>query len=347
MRINTKGVMKHRVSILLTIIAAVSLIFCTAATVLAEPTAEIAAFAQADFQMANVPDGTFSLFKSVTGQLSGFVKKRLPPRRLIEGRDVFENPSISGRVIEGRIDGDRFFLRVHYSPEGRTQLLYFSEGTYVYEGKISPTDTIEGEVYNVKTPQSREKWKTTFYMRFKPTRNQQPSSSSPAPPVTAGSGVPNQSTLSSPYNYPYIKYVSVAGCQPVPINGPTFVEIPASPISTVNQIIVAQNKANLLVFQANRTFAGNWSLKTKDGSPFTINLRQEGQSVKGTYSPNDGKIDGVISGDGRLAYRWSDGRGNRGTGFFYINDAVNMEGTYSLEATPNVIAGSWSGQRQN
>jgi|AGTN01.2.fsa_nt_gi hypothetical protein len=340
--------MKNRLSILLAIIAVVSTGFCEGSTALAEPS-QIVAFSQADFQMANVPDGTMTLFKSVNGDLSGFVKKRLPPRRIFEGRDIWEKPEISGRVIEGHTEGDRFFLRVRYSPQDTNQSRYFSEGTYVYEGTISPTGAIDGEVYNVKTPQSRDKWKTTFTMHFKPSGNQQPSSST-APsnePVTAGNGIPNQGTLSSPYNYPYTKYVSVAGCQPVPINGPTFVEIPASPNSTVNQIIVAQNKVNLLVFQANRSFSGNWSLKTKGGSPFTINLTQEGQSVRGTYSPNDGKIDGVISSDGRLTYRWSDGRGNRGAGFFYINDAVNIEGSYSLEATPNVVAGSWSGQRQN
>jgi hypothetical protein len=118
---------------------------------------------------------------------------------------------------------------------------------------------------------------------------------------------------------------------------------PQNPALGANDpVFIANNKLKA----ANKVFGGNWSLTTNSGNKFTMSLTQNGDSVTGAYMPNNGKLEGTMDAEGRLTYRWSDERGNKGSGIFVILNGTTLVGSYGITDDPTSAIGMWSGPRQ-
>lgn len=94
-------------------------------------------------------------------------------------------------------------------------------------------------------------------------------------------------------------------------------------------------------------FAGNWATVTGEGARFEMILTQADRRVTGSYSPNNGFIEGTVGANGRLTYRWRQDGGYSCAGVFHLApDGRSFSGTFSNSADPNEISGSWYGTRK-
>jgi len=97
---------------------------------------------------------------------------------------------------------------------------------------------------------------------------------------------------------------------------------------------------------ASTDFSGQWDSQTEDGNEFTIELKQNGKIVNGTYdgvnSDAHGTIKGVIKG-GALHFAWSQMK-YKGSGVFTLaDDGSSFEGSFTLQGQSSEKA--WSGNR--
>jgi hypothetical protein len=99
---------------------------------------------------------------------------------------------------------------------------------------------------------------------------------------------------------------------------------------------------------AKPSFTGTWSAEAQ-GSSYTFNLNQNGDSVTGNYSGTDGsngQLNGSVSGN-VLRFAWQQTDGLTGAGKFTLSDNGNsFNGSYTLGNDPDVAEGSWNGRRK-
>jgi hypothetical protein len=82
------------------------------------------------------------------------------------------------------------------------------------------------------------------------------------------------------------------------------------------------------------SFAGKWDLRVIiGGGSFALNLEQAGSQVTGTYSPQDGTIDGVVTGQ-VLRFQWTQAGGYKGTGFLEMNAEGKLNGVFAIVEGP-------------
>ena len=92
------------------------------------------------------------------------------------------------------------------------------------------------------------------------------------------------------------------------------------------------------------SFAGEWETTSNNGQS-TMRLQQIGDKVAGTYTPNDGKIEGTIK-DRILRFKWTSD-GGAGSGRFVIDKSEMLfNGSYSNSDDPEQTDGLWNGTRK-
>lgn len=114
------------------------------------------------------------------------------------------------------------------------------------------------------------------------------------------------------------------------------------------------------------SFIGVWATVTAAGNLYTMTLKQNGDTVTGTYKSNVGGITGKIEGKiergpvagvlsekvsrgvvrGPLVYRWTEGNAS-GSGKFTLGPGGNsFEGWWNSVDDPDAVEGSWNGTRK-
>jgi hypothetical protein len=91
------------------------------------------------------------------------------------------------------------------------------------------------------------------------------------------------------------------------------------------------------------SFAGNWMAVTNDAR-YAMTLQQVGSTVIGTFTPNNGKMEGTVT-DNILRFKWSTGGGTGSGRFVMDKEQMNFHGTYSLGNDPDKAEGFWYGKR--
>ncbi len=82
------------------------------------------------------------------------------------------------------------------------------------------------------------------------------------------------------------------------------------------------------------SLAGKWDLRViLGGASFALSLTQAGNKVTGTYSPQDGTIDGMVTGQ-VLRFQWTQAGGYKGTGFLELNAEGNLNGLFNIVEGP-------------
>jgi hypothetical protein len=82
------------------------------------------------------------------------------------------------------------------------------------------------------------------------------------------------------------------------------------------------------------SFAGKWDLRVViGGGSFALNLEQAGSRVTGTYSPQDGTIDGLVTGQ-VLRFQWTQAGGYKGNGFLEMNAEGRLNGVFTIVEGP-------------
>ena len=94
-------------------------------------------------------------------------------------------------------------------------------------------------------------------------------------------------------------------------------------------------------------FTGTWETVSSTGNSFTMQLKQSGNTVRGTYSPENGTIDGIRKGN-VLDFSWSQGGSHVGTGTFRLSgDGNSFAGTWVLTTGQGEqTGGTWTGRRK-
>ncbi len=91
-------------------------------------------------------------------------------------------------------------------------------------------------------------------------------------------------------------------------------------------------------------FAGVW-VTVSNNYKFTLTLQQTGDTVTGTYTPNNGKIEGTVSGK-ILRFKWTSD-GGKGSGRFVLDKGgMAFSGSYSNGDDPDKVDGTWNGTRK-
>lgn len=83
------------------------------------------------------------------------------------------------------------------------------------------------------------------------------------------------------------------------------------------------------------SFGGKWNmLAGLGGTPFNLILQQSGNNVTGTYSPQDGTIEGTVTGK-TLRFQWTQAGGYKGTGVLEIDsDQKFLSGVFTTIEGP-------------
>ena len=83
------------------------------------------------------------------------------------------------------------------------------------------------------------------------------------------------------------------------------------------------------------SFGGKWNmLAGLGGTPFNLILQQAGNNVTGTFSPQDGTIEGTVSGK-TLQFQWTQAGGYKGTGVLEIDlDEKYLSGVFTTIEGP-------------
>jgi hypothetical protein len=83
------------------------------------------------------------------------------------------------------------------------------------------------------------------------------------------------------------------------------------------------------------SFGGKWNMASGPGSTqFTLSLQQAGSKVTGTFSPQDGTIEGTVTGK-MLSFQWTQAGGYKGSGQLDMNsDGKSMTGVFTIVEGP-------------
>ncbi|NOT86173.1 MAG: hypothetical protein HOP02_15665 [Methylococcaceae bacterium] len=108
----------------------------------------------------------------------------------------------------------------------------------------------------------------------------------------------------------------------------------------------------LLAFQivhgaAANSFTGIWETVSSTGNRFTMQLKESNNTVRGTYSPENGTIDGIVKGNA-LNFNWSQAGGYTGTGTFTrSSDGNSFSGVwFNISGGSGQTQGTWTGRRK-
>lgn len=93
------------------------------------------------------------------------------------------------------------------------------------------------------------------------------------------------------------------------------------------------------------SFAGTWETIAGDTDQYTVTLKQVGNHVTGSFSPDNGKIfAGVVSGN-KLTFKWTKDEGFEGTAEFIMDeDGKGFTGS-STVVKPQELTVPWNGKR--
>jgi hypothetical protein len=94
-------------------------------------------------------------------------------------------------------------------------------------------------------------------------------------------------------------------------------------------------------------FTRIWETVSSTGNRYTMQLKQSGNDVIGTYSPANGTIDGIAK-DNVLDFNWSQAGGNVGTGTFKLSgDNNSFAGSwFHTSGQGEQTQGTWTGRRK-
>jgi len=83
------------------------------------------------------------------------------------------------------------------------------------------------------------------------------------------------------------------------------------------------------------SFAGMWNMASGPGSTqFKLSLQQSGNKVTGTFSPQDGTIEGTVTGK-TLSFQWTQAGGYKGTGHMEMaDDDKSLTGIFTIVEGP-------------
>jgi hypothetical protein len=82
------------------------------------------------------------------------------------------------------------------------------------------------------------------------------------------------------------------------------------------------------------SWSGQWNLRSgSGGTPFVLTLEQSGTEVTGTYSPQDGTIDGTLTGR-KLTFQWTQAGGYKGTGVLEMAIDGQLDGVFTIVEGP-------------
>ncbi|MFT3744325.1 MAG: hypothetical protein QM785_08515 [Pyrinomonadaceae bacterium] len=105
------------------------------------------------------------------------------------------------------------------------------------------------------------------------------------------------------------------------------------------------------------SFTGTWETIAGNSSRYTVQMKQTGNKVVGSYSPRNGKIFGGIVVGNKLTFKWTQDEGYEGTAEFVMDDEgkgfagsstaikpVEMTNTWKtyVPAPPSSFAGTWN-----
>jgi hypothetical protein len=97
---------------------------------------------------------------------------------------------------------------------------------------------------------------------------------------------------------------------------------------------------------AGNDFSGQWDSQTEDGNEFSIELKQDGKIVNGTYDGLNNDFHGTIKGvikSGALHFAWTLGN-RKGSGVFELaDDGSSFEGSFTVQGQSGEKV--WSGNR--
>jgi hypothetical protein len=108
----------------------------------------------------------------------------------------------------------------------------------------------------------------------------------------------------------------------------------------------ASDASYLLSTQERGLFSGTWNMLAGVGSArFTLSLLQIERQVTGTFSPQNGTIQGEVTG-ARLSFRWTQDGGYIGSGYLDMNsDGKSMSGVFTIIEGPTKGENSVSATR--
>ncbi|MGZ8920205.1 MAG: hypothetical protein ACXW3L_04405 [Limisphaerales bacterium] len=83
------------------------------------------------------------------------------------------------------------------------------------------------------------------------------------------------------------------------------------------------------------SFGGNWNMAAGPGSTqFKLSMQQAGNKVTGTFSPQDGTIEGTVSGK-TLSFQWTQAGGYKGSGQMEMGgDGKSLTGLFTIVEGP-------------
>ena len=93
-------------------------------------------------------------------------------------------------------------------------------------------------------------------------------------------------------------------------------------------------------------FTGTWETVASTGNRYTMHLTQSGNTVTGTYSPQNGTIDGMVKNK-VMTFSWSQAGGYTGTGTFTLSgDGNSFNGKWFSTGEQGDTQGFWTGRRK-
>lgn len=97
-----------------------------------------------------------------------------------------------------------------------------------------------------------------------------------------------------------------------------------------------------------RSFTGSWDATAQDAG-YDMSLQQDGNSLTGSYSSDDGstgRIKGTVKGNVvRFSWTQTDGLSGRGK-FTLAADGRSFTGSFTLSDNPDKVDGRWDGRRR-
>ncbi len=97
----------------------------------------------------------------------------------------------------------------------------------------------------------------------------------------------------------------------------------------------SSSDASFLNPQERGVFTGQWNMLAGTGAArFTLTMQQNGSHVTGTFSPQNGTVDGTVAGS-RLTFQWTQDGGYKGSGYLDMNsDNISFSGVFTIVEGP-------------
>jgi len=243
--------------------------------------------------------------------------EKMPPDWVFIGW-VGNDPEEHSGSLDGRVAGDEF----------NAQIFWNDRVIGVYTGKIGPQGRIEGETYDRDQPNLRTTWFSSIPLTCAEyAKVVIPMAAVPEQSIDRTRAVATSTSNVSTYQRPNSAAAAQQGA-PVVSSRPT-----------------AQNQHTSPSISASIAYTGQWTTRIGSGMSYQMTLTQEGNRVKGNYTPGNGTIDGSVDGDGTLIFRWTEGRATGAGRFRLSDDGRSFGGSYSNSDDSNAVTNTWQGER--